>query len=251
MNDLTPAGPDDSATKSIFTVNALVAGYRRGLDIVRSANLEVREGQVVCIVGPNGAGKSTLLKAIFGLVPVRSGTVSCFGQTVTGRPPHQMVTLGVGYVPQVNEVFSSLTITENLRMGGRPLARQAVRDRAEELFGWFPELAERRHVRAGSLSGGQRRLVSLARALMPAPRLLLLDEPSAGLSPANVHAIFKRIGEIRDRGVAIAMVEQNAHEGLALADVGYVLDQGRERITAPGPQLLNDPRVRDLYLGTA
>jgi branched-chain amino acid transport system ATP-binding protein len=190
------------------------------------------------------------VKAIFGLVPCRSGTVTLHGRDITGMPSHRQVREGIGYVPQSDDVFAELTIEDNLRIGAFTSMKQ-FRQRADRIYGWFPVLADKRRLVAGGLSGGQRRLLGIGRALMTEPTLLLLDEPSAGLSPANVHEVFSRIDEIRRSGVAVAMVEQNAVEGLALADTGYVLDQGREEISGPGDALMTDPRVRALYLGLA
>jgi len=222
----------------VLKVENLVAGYTKGIDIVRGASLEVHEKEIVCILGPNGAGKSTLIKSVFGLVKVRGGTVEVNGQDMLGRPSHRMVTAGVGYVPQTDDVFADLTIEDNLRMGGFT-TRAAWAEHAQRIYDWFPVLAEKRHHRAGGMSGGQRRLLGVGRALMTNPRLLLLDEPSAGLSPANVHEVFSRIDQ------------QNAVEGLDLADTGYILDQGKEEIRGPAGSILGDPRVRELYLGLA
>lgn len=234
----------------VLEAQDLVAGYGKDVDIVRGANFRVGEREIVCIVGPNGAGKSTLVKAMFGLVNVRSGHVRLRGEDVTRLPPHVLVRRGVGYVPQTDDVFSALTVEENLRMGGiTDKAQQATR--VARAYEWFPPLSDKRKQRAGALSGGQRRLVGIARALMTDPEVLLLDEPSAGLSPANVEEVFQRIDDIRNLGVSIAMVEQNAIEGLELADVGYVLDQGQDRIRGTGRDLIDDPRVRELYLGMA
>jgi branched-chain amino acid transport system ATP-binding protein len=235
---------------SVLTVSNLVAGYTKGIDIVRGASLEVREKEIVCILGPNGAGKSTLIKSIFGLVKVRSGAVSINGRNMVGVPSHQMVHSGVGYVPQTDDVFAELTVEENLRMGGFT-NRKAWGEQSTRIYDWFPVLAEKRNNRAGGMSGGQRRLLGVGRALMTNPTLLLLDEPSAGLSPANVHEVFTRIDQVRRDGVAVAMVEQNAVEGLDLADTGYILDQGKEEIRGPAESILGNPRVRELYLGLA
>jgi branched-chain amino acid transport system ATP-binding protein len=234
----------------VLRVDDLVAGYTRGVDIVRGASMTVHENEIVCILGPNGAGKSTLVKAIFGLVPCRSGSVTFHGRDITGMAAHHQVREGVGYVPQTDDVFDELTIEDNLRIGAFT-ATSRLGERADRVYSWFPVLADKRRMVAGGLSGGQRRLLGIGRALMTEPTLLLLDEPSAGLSPANVHEVFSRIDEIRGSGVAVAMVEQNAVEGLTLADTGYVLDQGREEISGPGDELLTDPRIRALYLGLA
>lgn len=226
----------------------LRAGYVPEVDIIQDCDVEVAEGELVSVIGPNGAGKSTLIKSLFGLVPVRAGKISLRGNEVTGLPTHQLVKSGIGYVPQTENVFPTLTVEENLEMGAY-LRPKIVQERYEELFEWFPVLAERRSQRAGTMSGGQRQLVALARALMLQPSLLLLDEPSAGLSPANVDVIFERIELINSKGVAILMVEQNAKRALAMSDRGYVLEMGRNRFTGPGEELLNDPKVADLYLG--
>jgi ABC-type branched-subunit amino acid transport system ATPase component len=176
--------------------------------------------------------------------------VTFHGRDITGMAAHHQVREGVGYVPQTDDVFDELTIEDNLRIGAFT-ATSRLGERADRAYSWFPVLADKRRMVAGGLSGGQRRLLGIGRALMTEPTLLLLDEPSAGLSPANVHEVFSRIDEIRGSGVAVAMVEQNAVEGLALADTGYVLDQGREEISGPGDALMTDPRVRALYLGLA
>jgi branched-chain amino acid transport system ATP-binding protein len=235
-------------TDLVLEARDIYAGYTKGVDIVRGATLEVHEKEIVCILGPNGAGKSTLVKALFGIVKPRSGSVTVSGVTTTGAPAYQMVRRGVGYVPQSDDVFSELTIADNLRMGSIS-NRRTHEELAARVYDWFPVIAERRKDKAGSLSGGQRRLLGIGRALMTDPHLLLLDEPSAGLSPANVHEVFSRLDQVRASGVAMAMVEQNAVEGLNLADTGYILDQGRERISGPADRLLEDPRVRELYLG--
>ncbi|MBT8213118.1 MAG: ABC transporter ATP-binding protein [Acidimicrobiia bacterium] len=216
--------------------------------ILRGTSLELSKGELVVIIGPNGAGKSTLIKAIFGLLKPSRGSVTLEGEDIAGLMPHSIVARGVGYVPQVANVFPSLTVEENLDMGAYLQPRQAAA-RRRELFEWFPLLKERRKTRAGKLSGGQRQLVALARALMPDPKVLLLDEPSAGLSPANVDEIFQRIGEINGRGVSMVMVEQNARRALVNADRGYVLDQGTNAYSGPGRDLLHDPKVIELYLG--
>lgn len=233
---------------ALLEARDLRAGYVPEVDIVRDCDLDVAEGDLVSVIGPNGAGKSTLIKSLFGLVPVRGGTVRFKGEDVTGAPTHRLVAAGIGYVPQTENVFPTLTVEENLEMGAY-LRPRIIKERYEELFEWFPILAERRKQRAGTMSGGQRQLVALARALMLQPSLLLLDEPSAGLSPANVDVIFERIQLINSKGVAILMVEQNARRALAMSDRGYVLEMGQNRFTGPGKELLNDPKVIDLYLG--
>jgi branched-chain amino acid transport system ATP-binding protein len=237
------------ATPPFVRADELVAGYLPGVDILRGVNLEVRHGEIVGVIGPNGAGKSTLVKAMFGLVPVRSGTITLRGNDITGLPAHELVARGVGYVPQLANVFPSLTVEENLRMG---LYLQPRRwdGRFERVARLFPLLAERRKQRAGSLSGGERQMVAMGRALMMDPAVLFLDEPSAGLSPVFQDQVFERVKEINTDGVSIVMVEQNARRCLEIADRAYVLDQGRNAHTGPGDQLLNDPKVVELYLGT-
>jgi len=232
----------------LIVVEELRAGYTKDVEILRGIDLELDDGELVTIIGPNGAGKSTLIKAMFGLLSPSSGSVLLRGQEVAGRRAHSMVALGVGYVPQVRNVFPTLTIDENLMMGAY-LNRRGASDQRKKLFDWFPLLAARRNTRAGKLSGGQRQLVAIARALMADPSILLLDEPSAGLSPANVDEIFHRIHEIKDRGVSILMVEQNARRALAVSNRGYVLDQGTNAYTGSGRDLLHDPKVAQLYLG--
>ena len=234
--------------RSLIGVTDVHAGYTKEDDVLRGVNLHLDDGELVTIIGPNGAGKSTLIKAVFGLLIPRDGTIALRGDDVTKLRPHTMVGMGVGYVPQVANVFQSLTVEENLAMGAYTNRKGASKQR-DRLFGWFPMLAERRKAKAGSLSGGQRQLVAMARALMAEPTVLLLDEPSAGLSPANVDEIFNRIHDIRTYGVSILMVEQNARRALAISNRGYVLDQGRNAYTGTGPELLHDEKVAELYLG--
>jgi branched-chain amino acid transport system ATP-binding protein len=235
-------------TDRLIVVEGLRAGYTKEVEILRGIDIELDDGELVTIIGPNGAGKSTLIKSIFGLVPPSAGSVRLRGEEVTGKKAHVMVAHGVGYVPQVKNVFETLTIDENLRMGAY-LNRKDTAIQREKLSDWFPMLADRKTTKAGKLSGGQRQLVAIARALMASPSILLLDEPSAGLSPANVDEIFHRIREIKERGVSILMVEQNARRALALSDRGYVLDQGTNAYTGTGIELLHDPKIGNLYLG--
>jgi branched-chain amino acid transport system ATP-binding protein len=241
-----PAAP--SATP-LLVADAITAGYLPEINILEGCSLELYPGELVGIIGPNGAGKSTLVKALFGLVDVRGGAVRLAGEDITNQPAHALVERGVGYVPQTNNVFPSLTIEENLEMG-LYLRPRDFRDRFAEVAELFPMLADRRKQRAGGLSGGERQMVAMARALMMRPRVLLLDEPSAGLSPALQDEAFLRTREINATGVSIVMVEQNARRCLQICHRGYVLDQGRNAYTGPGQQLLNDPKVIDLYLGT-
>lgn len=236
-------------SESILVADDLVAGYLPGVDILRGCSVDVAPGELVGIIGPNGAGKSTLVKAVFGLVPVRSGTVRLRGDDITKLAAHQLVAAGVGYVPQRDNVFSTLTVEENLRMG-LFLKPEAWEEMWERVTGLFPRLGERRAQRAGLLSGGERQMVAMGRALMMDPSVLLLDEPSAGLSPMLQDQIFENVRTICDAGVSILMVEQNARRCLQICDRAYVLDQGVDAYTGPGRELLHDPRVIELYLGT-
>jgi branched-chain amino acid transport system ATP-binding protein len=227
----------------------VTAGYLPGIDILTGCNLVLHEGEFVGIIGPNGAGKSTLLKSLFGLVDIRSGGVRLRGEPITNQPANQLVAMGVGYVPQTNNVFPSLTIEENLEMG-LYLAPRRFEERFAYVSELFPLLADRRRQRAGGLSGGERQMVAMGRALMMQPSVLLLDEPSAGLSPALQDEAFLRAKEINAAGVSIVMVEQNARRCLQICHRGYVLDQGRNAYTGSGQDLLHDPKVIELYLGT-
>ena len=236
-------------TEPLLIVDDLVGGYVPEVDILKGVNLTLRQGEVVGIIGPNGAGKSTLVKAIFGLLAVRSGKVLLRGDDVTGLPAHQLVGRGMGYVPQRANVFPSLSVEDNLRMG-LYLNIAAWSDRYAAVTAMFPLIETRRHQKAGLLSGGERQMVAFGRAMMTDPTVLLLDEPSAGLSPIVQHTVFDKVKEIAGAGVSVVMVEQNARHCLAIADRGYVLDQGRNAYTGSGQELLNDPQVIALYLGT-
>jgi branched-chain amino acid transport system ATP-binding protein len=227
----------------------VVAGYLPGVDILNGCNLTLSEGELVGIIGPNGAGKSTFIKALFGLVEIRGGLVTLRDADITNLAAHTLVAMGVGYVPQRENIFPSLTVEENLKMG-LYLAPQRWRERFGVVTELFPILVDRRSQRAGFMSGGERQMLAMGRALMMDPSVLLLDEPSAGLSPANQDMIFDRIRQIADTGVSIVMVEQNARRCLQICDRGYVLDQGTNAYTGPGLELLHDPKVIDLYLGT-
>ena len=227
----------------------LVAGYIPEVNILNGCDLEVRAGEFVGIIGPNGAGKSTLLKAILGMCKIRSGSITLNGQDITGRKAHELVPLGVGYVPQTKNVFPSLTVKENLEMGCF-LKPSVFKERFAYVAEMFPKLADRAAQRAGALSGGERQMVAMGRALMLEPRVLLLDEPSAGLSPALQDEVFVQCRTINAAGVAILMVEQNARRCLQVVNRGYVLDQGRNAYTGTGRELLGDPNVIELYLGT-
>ncbi|MFZ2963743.1 MAG: ABC transporter ATP-binding protein [Rhodoglobus sp.] len=238
-----------STAPVVVDVVDVVAGYLPGVNILSGCSLQAREGELIGIIGPNGAGKSTLLKAIFGQVNVRSGAITLEGEDITGLKADKLVSRGVGMVPQNNNVFPSLTIEENLQMGlyQNP---SAYEERLEFVTGIFAELGQRLKQRAGSLSGGERQMVAMGRALMMEPKVLLLDEPSAGLSPVRQDEAFIRVSEINKAGVTTIMVEQNARRCLQICDRGYVLDQGRDAYTGTGRDLLSDPKVTELYLGT-
>ena len=234
--------------KPVLECNGIAAGYVKGLNILQGIDLVVSKGEVVSIIGPNGAGKSTLLKAIMGLINISAGRFYIEGIEKTNLPTHKIVNEGVGYVPQVANVFPSLTIEENLDMGAWSLT-QNRKESILKIFEDFPLLADRKKEKAGNLSGGQRQILALARALVTSPEILLLDEPSAGLSPMAIDDVFKTIKKINKNGVSILLVEQNAKRALKFSDRGYVLDQGRNAYQGKGTDLLDDPRVVDLYLG--
>ncbi len=234
--------------KTILECNAVAAGYVKGLNILQGVDLVVYENEIVSIIGPNGAGKSTLLKAIMGLINISGGRFFIEGQEKTNLATHKIVNLGVGYVPQVANVFPSLTIEENLEIGSWSL-KTNKKKALEKIYEDFEILKDRKRDKAGNLSGGQRQILALARALITSPQILLLDEPSAGLSPVAINEVFAKVKEINESGVAILLVEQNAKRALSFSDRGYVLDQGRNAYQGSGEELLNDPRVIDLYLG--
>lgn len=248
MPSAAPAAAPTTATP-VVKADSLVAGYVPGVNILNDCTLEAYPGELVGIIGPNGAGKSTLLKALFGLVTVRTGSVTLEGQDITNQRANQLVQAGIGFVPQTNNVFPSLTIEENMQMG-MFLRPKDFQSRVAEIWELFPVLGERRKQRAGSLSGGERQSVAMARALMMKPKVLLLDEPSAGLSPVRQDETFIRTREINKTGVTIIMVEQNARRCLQICDRAYVLDQGRNAYEGTGRDLAKDPKVIELYLGT-
>ncbi len=237
-----------AAAQDVLQVDDVVAGYSRDLPIVHGASLRVAAGEILVVLGPNGAGKSTLVKAIAGVVPKFAGRVRLQGRDITATPAHRLAAAGVGYVPQTANVFTSLTVHENLLIGGYLLGRER-RSRVDEAYARFPDLAARRSHAGHELSGGQRQMLAMARALMTAPRLLLLDEPSAGLSPLMVSEVFQRVRQIADSGIAVLMVEQNVKAGLRIGDRGLVLVGGRVAHEGPARSLQDDPRVAELYLG--
>ena len=238
-----------SSEVPVVETKDLLAGYLPGVNILNGTNLYANKGELIGIIGPNGAGKSTFLKAIFGLVNVRGGTITLNGEDITGLKANKLVARGVGFVPQSNNVFPSLTIEENLQMGLYQTPKR-YDERLEFVTSIFAELGKRLKQRAGSLSGGERQMVAMGRALMMDPAVLLLDEPSAGLSPVRQDEAFIRVSEINKAGVTTIMVEQNARRCLQICDRGYVLDQGKDAYTGTGRDLLNDPKVIGLYLGT-
>lgn len=236
-------------SEHVIEVTDLVAGYVPGINILNGVSMHLAPGELVGIIGPNGAGKSTVLKALFGLVPVTSGRVTLRGEEITGKKANVLVSKGIGYVPQINNVFPSLTVEENLEVGCYQSPKRFA-ERRDFVLGIFPRLAERIQFKAGSLSGGERQMLAMGRALMMEPSVLLLDEPSAGLSPLLQDQVFDRVKEVNASGVGIIMVEQNAARCLQICDRGYVLDQGRNAYTGTGQELMSDPKVIELYLGT-
>jgi ABC-type branched-subunit amino acid transport system ATPase component len=238
---------DGAENSAVLATEDLVAGYVPEVDILNGVSLLVRDGEIVTVIGPNGAGKSTLVKAIFGLLSPRGGRILFRGEDISGRHPHDITHLGLSYVPQLDNVFPSLSVGENLEMGS--LDRSTSAEQIARMYELFPRLGERRSQVAGTMSGGERQMLAMARALMPDPQVLLLDEPSAGLAPAFVEAIFEKIEEINGAGVTIVMVEQNARRALGMSSRGYVLDVGTNRFEGPGRELLEDPKVAELYLG--
>ncbi|MFS8852329.1 ABC transporter ATP-binding protein [Synechococcus sp. R5-16] len=231
----------------LLDIQDLYSGYR-GVDILKGIHLKVNPGQIVVIIGPNGAGKSTVLKSLFGLATIRSGRVLFQGSDITHLPAEQLVRRGIGFVPQTNNVFPSLTVQENLEMGAF-IRRDNPAAQLERVYELFPPLKEKRRQAAGSLSGGQRQMLAMGRALMVEPQLLLLDEPTAGLSPLYIEQTFALLQEINRLGISILMVEQNAKQALKMADWGYVLSTGENRFEDTGPNLLSNPEVLELFLG--
>ena len=231
----------------IIEVKNVVGGYG-GVPILNGVNISIEQSDIGVIVGPNGAGKSTTLKAIFGLLKVTSGNVLFEGKEIANSLPDKLVPMGLSFVPQERNVFTSMTVEENLEMGGF-IRRDDISGTLNEIYDMFPVLKEKRRQQAGELSGGQRQMVAMGRALMSKPRLLMLDEPSAGLSPRYVLEIFEHIVAVNKAGVAILMVEQNARQALAFASRGFVLAQGQNRFTGTGPELIADPDVAKSFLG--
>ncbi|MDJ0631807.1 MAG: ABC transporter ATP-binding protein [Xenococcaceae cyanobacterium MO_188.B29] len=237
-------------TNNLLEIENVYAGYIEDLNILQGINFSIAEGEIVAVIGPNGAGKSTLAKTIFGLLTPNQGTILFKGKDITKLKSNQIVRQGMCYVPQISNVFSSLSVEENLEMGAF-IRQGSIKSLKDSVFSMFPRLAERRRQRAGTLSGGERQMLAMGRALMLDPDLLLLDEPSAALSPILVNSVFEQIKAINQTGKAIVLVEQNAKKALMMAHRGYVLENGRDRYCGTGEELLNDPKVGELYLGAA
>lgn len=233
--------------KTFLSGRNMIGGYGT-VDILRGCTIEVEKGEVAVIVGPNGAGKSTGMKALFGLLKLREGSVTLAGEDITTLTPQARVAKGMSFVPQTENVFASMTVEENLEMGGLT-QREGIPDTMAQIYDLFPVLKEKRHQPAGQLSGGQRQQVAVGRAMMTRPRVLMLDEPTAGVSPVVMDDLFDRIIDIARSGVAVLMVEQNARQALQIADRGYVLVQGENRYSGSGPELLQQEDVRKSFLG--
>jgi branched-chain amino acid transport system ATP-binding protein len=237
-----------SAGETLLRGEGVVAGYRRDLPIVHGADFEVPAGEILVLLGPNGAGKSTLVKAVAGVVAVFDGRIRFEGREIANLPPHRITASGIGFVPQTGNVFTTLSVEDNLRIGGH-LAAQDLARRLAAAYERFPDLARHRRALGRALSGGQRQMLAIARALMTAPRLLLLDEPSAGLSPRMVKDVFDHVRRIADSGIGVLMVEQNVRAGLRIADRGLVLVNGRIAHSGNAVALRDDPAIAQLYLG--
>jgi branched-chain amino acid transport system ATP-binding protein len=242
------ADKDSRAGDVVLEICNLVAGYGR-TEVLHGISMAVRAGEIVTMVGANGAGKSTTLRSIFGLTDVRGGTIQFKGRSITGLRPHRVVTHGLALVPQERSIFPTLTVLENLEMGGYTMHRDVVHERAEKVFQRFPRLRERHQQKAGTLSGGERQMLAIGRGLMTDPDLLMLDEPSLGLAPMIVEAVFEQIQLIHASGTTVFLVEQNARRALSIADRAYLLELGRIRHQGSGQELLDDPEVQRAYLG--
>jgi branched-chain amino acid transport system ATP-binding protein len=232
-----------------FLIGDGMTGGYGAVDILHNCTISVEKGQIAVIVGPNGAGKSTAMKAVFGMLNLRGGAVRLNGEDITRLTPQARVRKGMGFVPQTHNIFTSMTVEENLEMGAFIRTDDTIRDTIEQVYGLFPILKQKRHQAAGELSGGQRQQVAVGRALMTQPSVLMLDEPTAGVSPIVMDELFDRIIEIARTGISILMVEQNARQALEIADKGYVLVQGANRFTDTGKALMADPEVRRSFLG--
>jgi neutral amino acid transport system ATP-binding protein len=235
---------------NILEVRNVHAGYIQDLNILQGIDFCIAPGELVAVIGPNGAGKSTLAKTIFGLLTPNQGEIIFKGKNISGLKSDKIVKLGMCYVPQITNVFASLSVDENLEMGAF-IRTGSLKSLKDTIYSMFPKLGSRRRQKAGTLSGGERQMLAMGKALMLKPDLLLLDEPSAALSPILVNSVFEQIKAINQSGTAIVLVEQNAKKALAMADRGYVLENGKDRFTGTGADLLNDPKVGELYLGAA
>ncbi|WP_119388481.1 ABC transporter ATP-binding protein [Taklimakanibacter lacteus] len=238
-------------SEPLLAIEGLAAGYEPGAAIVRGVSLAVKAGEIVTILGPNGAGKSTFIKAIAGLVPKFAGTVKLGGSDITRMPAHLLARQGLGFVPQTENVFTLMSIADNLRLAADILPKPERAAKIEEMLKLFPDLDRQRSLAAGRLSGGQRQMLAVARALIAGPRILMLDEASAGLSPKLVGQVFAKLADIRKRGITIVMVEQNAKAALALADRAIILAEGRTAHEGRSADIASDPQIRQLYLGLA
>jgi branched-chain amino acid transport system ATP-binding protein len=235
----------------VLSAEGIVAGYEPDLPILVGVGFAIGAAEIVALLGPNGAGKSTLIKAIAGLVPISAGVVRLHGEEITRIPAHAMIRRGLGFVPQTENVFAAMTVEDNLLLAGAILPTPRRASRRDAIYGMFPDLARQRRLPAGRLSGGQRQMLAIARALLVEPRVLMLDEPSAGLSPKVAEGVFRNLLEVRETGVAIVLVEQNVRAALAVADRAYVLAEGRNRYQGAASELWNDPMIARLYLGGA
>ena len=233
----------------VLDASGIIAGYSPDLPILHGVSAHVGAGEIVSIIGPNGAGKSTFIKAVYGMLTVTAGTVLLDGTDITGTPPHQLAGAGVGFVPQTGNVFASLSIHENLVIGGAALPKPKAQTRIDEIYAMYPILKDRMREKAGVLSGGQRQILAVARALLTEPRLILLDEPTAGLSPMAAQELFDVVRGLAKSGAAVLMVEQNAKAALRISDRGYVLAEGQNRIDGPAQALLDDPEIGEIFLG--
>jgi len=238
-------------SEALLTMEGVVAGYGGG-DVLRGVTFDVPEGEITCVVGPNGAGKSTLMRVISGLLRPRLGTVTLRGEKLNGKSPRQILKLGVVQVPQNHSLFKDMTVRENIDLGGYMLSDRALHaKRMDAVFDTFPQVKDWEGMKAGSLSGGQQRLVEFARALMLEPRLLMLDEPSMGLAPKILRTVFGAIRQMNAAGTTILLVEQNARAGLRLSSHGVVMESGRVRLSGTGREVLENPEIGALYLGGA
>ncbi|MBE9044366.1 ABC transporter ATP-binding protein [Pleurocapsales cyanobacterium LEGE 10410] len=237
-------------TTDLLEVKNVYAGYVKDLNILQGINFRIAPGELVAVIGPNGSGKSTLAKTIFGLLTPEQGQIVFKGENIVKLKSDKIVRRGMSYVPQITNVFASLSVDENLEMGAF-IRSGSLKSLKDQIYNMFPRLSSRRHQKAGTLSGGERQMLAMGKGLMLEPDLLLLDEPSAALSPILVNSVLEQVAAINQTGTAIVLVEQNAKKALAMADRGYVLENGRDRFEGTGTELLNDPKVGELYLGAA